>query len=39
MAREEWGIGIVGLGGVAQQHLTAYQARGFQVVGGRRGAG
>lgn len=34
MAREEWGIGIVGLGGIAQQHLTAYQARGFRVIGG-----
>jgi predicted dehydrogenase len=34
MAREDWGIGIVGLGGIAQQHLTAYRARGFTVVGG-----
>lgn len=34
MAHADWGIGIVGLGGIAQQHLTAYQARGFSVVGG-----
>ena len=34
MARLDWGIGIVGLGGIAQQHLTAYRARGLRVVGG-----
>jgi predicted dehydrogenase len=34
MARSDWGIGIVGLGGIAQQHLTAYRARGLPVVGG-----
>jgi predicted dehydrogenase len=34
MAHKDWGIGIVGLGGIAQQHLTAYQARGFTVMGG-----
>jgi D-apiose dehydrogenase len=34
MARADWGIGIVGLGGIAQHHLTAYQAQGLPVVGG-----
>src|SRR5215212_893439 len=34
MPHADWGIGIVGLGGIAQQHLTAYQARGLTVVGG-----
>jgi predicted dehydrogenase len=34
MSHADWGIGIVGLGGIAQQHLTAYKARGFSVVGG-----
>jgi len=28
------GIGIVGLGGIAQNHLTAYKQRGFNVVAG-----
>lgn len=30
----EWGIGIVGLGGISRQHLTAYRARGLRVVAG-----
>jgi predicted dehydrogenase len=30
----DWGIGIVGLGGIAGQHLKAYQARGLPVVAG-----
>jgi predicted dehydrogenase len=34
MARADWGIGVVGLGGIAQHHLTAYQAQGLPVVGG-----
>lgn len=28
------GIGIIGVGGIAQEHLKAYQARGFRVVAG-----
>jgi predicted dehydrogenase len=34
MARSDWGIGVVGLGSIAQQHLTAYHAQGLRVVGG-----
>jgi Oxidoreductase family, NAD-binding Rossmann fold len=34
MGRADWGIGIIGLGNIAQQHLVAYQARGLRVVGG-----
>jgi predicted dehydrogenase len=34
MAVTDWGIGLIGLGGIAHQHLTAYQAEGFRVVGG-----
>jgi predicted dehydrogenase len=34
MGRADWGIGIIGLGNIAQQHLIAYQARGLRVVGG-----
>src|SRR5262245_10545887 len=34
MARSEWGIGIVGLGSIAQHHLAAYRAQGLPVLGG-----
>src|SRR5687768_6262074 len=34
MASSDWGIGVVGLGGIAQQHLTAYHRQGLRVVGG-----
>lgn len=31
---ETWGIGIVGLGGIANVHLQAYRNAGLRVVGG-----
>ena len=34
MSRLDWGIGLVGLGGIAQQHLTGYRSQGLAVVGG-----
>ncbi|MCS6861922.1 MAG: Gfo/Idh/MocA family oxidoreductase [Abditibacteriales bacterium] len=34
MARSDWGIGIVGLGGIARQHLEGYRRQGLKVVGG-----
>ena len=34
MAREEWGIGVVGLGNIAGHHLTAYRREGLRVIGG-----
>lgn len=34
MALEQWGIGIVGLGGIANVHLQAYRNAGLKVVGG-----
>ncbi len=34
MARSDWGIGIVGLGGIANTHLQAYLNAGLTVVGG-----
>ncbi|GIV21456.1 MAG: oxidoreductase [Armatimonadota bacterium] len=34
MALEQWGIGIVGLGGIANIHLTAYRNLALKVVGG-----
>jgi predicted dehydrogenase len=34
MARSDWGIGIVGLGNIAQHHLAAYRAQGLSVIGG-----
>lgn len=34
MAATELGIGMVGLGGIAQVHLTAYQKFGLDVVAG-----
>ena len=34
MARSEWGIGVVGLGGIAHQHLESYRRRGLTVAGG-----
>jgi predicted dehydrogenase len=34
MAREDWGIGIIGLGGIAQHHLEGYRRQGLNVVGG-----
>lgn len=32
---QQRGIGIVGLGGIAQNHLAAYRKRGFNVVAGQ----
>lgn len=34
MARSDWGIGLVGLGGIAQQHLEGYRRQGLKVIGG-----
>jgi predicted dehydrogenase len=34
VARTDWGIGIVGLGGIANAHLQAYRDAGLKVVGG-----
>ncbi len=34
MARSDWGIGIVGLGRIANTHLEAYRKAGLTVVGG-----
>jgi predicted dehydrogenase len=34
MARSDWGIGLVGLGNIAQHHLSAYRAQGLHVVAG-----
>ncbi|MCS6831774.1 MAG: Gfo/Idh/MocA family oxidoreductase [Armatimonadota bacterium] len=34
MTFEEWGIGIVGLGGISNVHLQAYRNVGLKVVGG-----
>jgi len=34
MAYEQWGIGIVGLGGIANTHLQAYRDAELKVVGG-----
>lgn len=34
MARSDWGIGLVGLGGIAQQHLEGYRRQGLNVIGG-----
>ncbi|GBC97528.1 Inositol 2-dehydrogenase [bacterium HR17] len=34
MARTDWGIGIVGLGGIANTHLQAYRNAGLKVIGG-----
>ncbi|MEW6356502.1 MAG: Gfo/Idh/MocA family oxidoreductase [Planctomycetota bacterium] len=34
MGRMDWGIGSVGLGGIAQVHLEAYRKNGLKVVGG-----
>ncbi|AIE86266.1 Gfo/Idh/MocA family protein [Fimbriimonas ginsengisoli] len=34
MKAEEFGIGMVGLGGIANVHLEAYQGEGLRVVGG-----
>src|SRR4051794_3712446 len=30
----EVGIGIIGVGGIAREHLKAYRNKGFKVVGG-----
>lgn len=34
MGRQDWGIGIVGLGGIAMQHIEGYRRRGLNIVGG-----
>lgn len=34
MAREDWGILVVGLGGIAHQHLEGYRRQGLRVVAG-----
>jgi len=34
MARSDWGIGLVGLGGIARSHLEGYRRQGLKVVGG-----
>ncbi|NOZ21846.1 MAG: Gfo/Idh/MocA family oxidoreductase [Planctomycetes bacterium] len=34
MARSDWGIGIVGLGNIANVHLEAYRKAGLNIVGG-----
>jgi predicted dehydrogenase len=34
MARSDWGIALIGLGNIAQQHLIAYRAQGLTLIGG-----
>lgn len=34
MSRSDWGIGLVGLGGIAQQHLAGYIKQGLTFLGG-----
>ncbi|HEX6972605.1 MAG TPA: Gfo/Idh/MocA family oxidoreductase [Limnochordia bacterium] len=34
MARQDWGIGIVGLGGISRQHVEGYRRQGLRIVGG-----
>lgn len=34
MARSDWGIGLVGLGGISRHHLEGYAIQGLKVVGG-----
>jgi len=34
MSRSDWGIGLVGLGGVARFHLEGYKIQGLKVIGG-----
>jgi len=34
MALSDWGIGLVGLGNIAQQHLEGYKRQGLNVLGG-----
>ncbi len=34
MSRSDWGIGLVGMGGIAQQHLEGYRRQGLTVLGG-----
>lgn len=34
MAKEDWGIGVIGLGGIARQHLEGYRRQGLTVIGG-----
>jgi len=34
MARSDWGIGLVGLGNIAQQHLEGYRGQGLNILGG-----
>ena len=34
MALSDWRIGLVGLGGIAQQHLEGYRRQGLKVIGG-----
>lgn len=34
MSRSDWGIGLVGLGGIAQQHLAGYKQQKLTILGG-----
>ncbi len=34
MARSDWGIGVVGLGGITRSHLEGYRRQGLKVIGG-----
>ncbi|MGQ9461458.1 MAG: Gfo/Idh/MocA family protein [Candidatus Fervidibacter sp.] len=34
MARSDWGIGIIGLGGIANTHIQAYKNAGLKIIGG-----
>jgi predicted dehydrogenase len=34
MARSDWGIGVAGLGGIAQHHIEGYRRQGLTVVAG-----
>ena len=34
MATSDWGIGIIGLGGISLTHLEAYKRRGLNVIAG-----
>lgn len=34
MSRSDWGIGLVGLGGISKFHLEGYKIQGLKVIGG-----
>ncbi len=34
MARSDWGIGVVGLGGISEDHFEGYRRQGLTVIGG-----